>query len=60
MMVSEGRFWETAVQLYPGMEVTQVDWAGKGHAQVVWMKIDKVYSEDNLPLIQLNHFIKFR
>ena len=49
---------ETAVALQSGMEVAQVDWDRQGHTQVVWTKIDTIYAENNLPLMQVQHFIE--
>jgi hypothetical protein len=49
---------ETAVALQPGMAVAQVDCDSQGHAQVVWTKIDTIYSQNNLLLMQVQHFIE--
>ena len=49
---------ETAVALQPGMEVAQVDWDRQGHTRVVWTEIDTVYAQNNLPIMQVQHFIE--
>jgi hypothetical protein len=45
-------------QLALGTEVAQVDWDSQGHTQVVWTRVKRVYRENGIPLIQVDHAIR--
>lgn len=47
-----------AVGLYPGAEVAQIDWDGHSATQVVWTRVQTVYREAGLPLLQVDNFIE--
>jgi hypothetical protein len=40
------------------MEVTQIDWELHGDTQIIWTKIDTIYTDNNLPLMKVQHFIE--
>ena len=45
-------------QLDPGTEVAQVDWDREGHTRVIWAKVKKVYRENGISLIRVDHVIQ--
>lgn len=46
------------IQLDPGVEVAQIDWDRQGLTRVVWAKIKRVYQENGVSLVRIDHVIQ--